>query len=44
MCFDYRVIVPDEELHRHAAENTGQADALLFGRVTYEIMESILTI
>jgi dihydrofolate reductase len=28
----------DEELHRHAVENLGQADALLFGRVTYEIM------
>jgi dihydrofolate reductase len=30
----------DEELHRHAAENLAQADALLFGRVTYEMMES----
>ncbi len=29
----------DEELHRHAAENISQADALLFGRVTYEMME-----
>jgi dihydrofolate reductase len=27
-------------LHRHAVENLRQADALLFGRVTYEIMES----
>jgi dihydrofolate reductase len=27
-------------LHRHAAENLNQADALLFGRVTYEMMES----
>jgi dihydrofolate reductase len=26
-------------LHRHAAENIEQADALLFGRVTYEMME-----
>jgi dihydrofolate reductase len=26
-------------LHRHAAENLAQADALLFGRVTYEMME-----
>jgi len=24
-------------LHRHAAENINQADALLFGRVTYEM-------
>jgi len=27
-------------LHRHAVENIGQADALLFGRVTYEMMEA----
>ena len=30
----------DEELHRHAAENIANADALLFGRVTYEMMEA----
>jgi len=30
----------DDELHRHAVENLGQADALLFGRVTYEMMEA----
>ena len=30
----------DEELHRHAAENLARADALLFGRVTYEMMEA----
>ena len=33
-------MVPDEDLHRHAAENLDQADALLFGRVTYEMMEA----
>jgi dihydrofolate reductase len=27
-------------LHRHAVENILQADALLFGRVTYEMMEA----
>jgi dihydrofolate reductase len=27
-------------LHRHAVENLNQADALLLGRVTYEMMES----
>ncbi len=26
-------------MHRHAIENLDQADALLFGRVTYEMME-----
>ena len=30
----------DEDLHRHAVENLEQADALLFGRVTYEMMEA----
>jgi dihydrofolate reductase len=30
----------DEDLHRHATENIAQADALLFGRVTYEMMEA----
>ena len=39
-CCDHRGIVPDEELHRRAAENFDRADALLFGRVTYEMMES----
>src|SRR5260370_13108640 len=37
---DHRVIPADEELHRHAIENLDQADALLFGRVTYEMMEA----
>ena len=39
-CCDHRAIVADEELHRHAVENLEQADALLFGRVTYEMMEA----
>ncbi|MBV8813707.1 MAG: dihydrofolate reductase family protein [Verrucomicrobia bacterium] len=39
-CCDHRAIIPDEDLHRHAAENLEQADALLFGRVTYEMMEA----
>ena len=30
----------DEDLHRHAVENLNRADALLFGRVTYEMMEA----
>jgi dihydrofolate reductase len=33
-------MIPDEDLHRNAAENLNQADALLFGRVTYEMMET----
>jgi dihydrofolate reductase len=39
-CCDHRAIPADEELHRHAVENLAQADALLFGRVTYELMEA----
>src|SRR5262245_1647530 len=39
-CCDHRVMVADEDLHRHATENIAQADALLFGRVTYELMEA----
>jgi dihydrofolate reductase len=39
-CCDHRAIVPDEDLHRHATEILARADALLFGRVTYEMMES----
>ena len=39
-CCDHRAIVADEDLHRHAAESIAQADALLFGRVTYEMMEA----
>lgn len=39
-CCDHRAIVPDEDLHRYAAETLAQADALLFGRVVYEMMEA----
>jgi len=39
-CCDHREGIADEELHRHAAWNLDQADALLFGRITYEMMEA----
>jgi dihydrofolate reductase len=39
-CCDHRAILPDEELHHRAAESIARADALLFGRVTYEMMEA----
>src|SRR5256885_15263127 len=39
-CCDHRAMIADEDLHRHAVENLEQADALLFGRVTYEMMEA----
>ena len=39
-CCDHREGIADEELHRHALENIERADALLFGRVIYEMMEA----
>jgi dihydrofolate reductase len=39
-CCDHRVMTADEDLHRHAIENLERADALLLGRVTYEMMEA----
>ena len=39
-CCDHREGIADEDLHRHAMENIAQADALLFGRVTYQMMEA----
>src|SRR5688500_16853496 len=38
-CCHHEAISPDEESHRHATETLARADALLFGRVTYELME-----
>lgn len=39
-CCDHRVGHADGDLHRHAIANFERADALLFGRVTYEMMET----
>jgi dihydrofolate reductase len=39
-CCDHQMMTPDEELHRHAAETLAAADALIFGRVTYQLMEA----
>ncbi len=39
-CCDHRAALADEDLHRHAIENLERADALLFGRVTYQMMET----
>lgn len=38
-CVDHQAGIPDEELHRHHADNLARADALLFGRITYQMME-----
>src|SRR5262245_3381704 len=39
-CCDHRAGSTDDELHRFWAETLAQADALLFGRVTYGMMEA----
>ncbi len=39
-CCDHQVGIPDEELHRYHAEMMERADALILGRVTYEMMET----
>ena len=38
-CCDHQVGNPDEESHRYWAAELERADAMLFGRVTYEMME-----
>lgn len=39
-CCDHRAGIADEALHRHHAKNLASADALIFGRTTYEMMEA----
>jgi dihydrofolate reductase len=39
-CCDHHAIPADEDLHSYAVENINHADALFFGRVTYQMMES----
>jgi dihydrofolate reductase len=39
-CADHRVAVADDELHEFALKLLDNVDILLFGRVTYELMES----
>jgi dihydrofolate reductase len=39
-CCDHTEVIANEELHRHATASLDGADALLFGRVTYQMMES----
>ena len=38
-CVDHNEGIADEELHRRAMESIARADALIFGRVTYQMME-----
>lgn len=36
---DHTAIIPDEEIHMHYKEILSDADAILFGRITYELMQ-----
>lgn len=38
-CVDHREGIADAELHRRAADTLAGADALIFGRITYGMME-----
>ena len=39
-CCDHEAVIPDEESHRYWAAEMERADALLLGRVMYEMMEA----
>ncbi|WP_276501902.1 dihydrofolate reductase family protein [Terrimonas pollutisoli] len=36
---DHTVIIPDEEIHQHYAELLDNADVVLYGRTTYQLMQ-----
>jgi len=36
---DHTAILPDEEIHQHYTELISDADAILYGRITYQLME-----
>jgi len=36
---DHTAGIPDEEIHQHYTELLGQGDTILYGRITYQLME-----
>jgi dihydrofolate reductase len=36
---DHTAIIPDEEIHQHYTELLSEAGAILYGRITYQLME-----
>ena len=36
---DHTAIIPDEEIHRHYTDLLSNADAILYGRITYQLMQ-----
>lgn len=39
-CADHQSVIPNEDTHRHATESLAACDAMLLGRVTYQLMEA----
>jgi dihydrofolate reductase len=37
---DHTAGIPDEEIHQHYADLLSDADSILYGRITYQLMES----
>lgn len=37
--FDHTAGLPDEEIHQHYTELLGKGDVILYGRITYQLME-----
>lgn len=37
--FDHTAVDPDEEIHQHYADLLHNADVILYGRITYQLME-----
>jgi len=37
--FDHTVILPDEEIHQHYTDLLSDGDAILYGRITYQLMQ-----
>lgn len=37
--FDHTAGIPDEEIHEHYTELMRNADAILYGRITFELMK-----
>ena len=36
---DHTAIIPDEEIHQHYADLLSKGDIILYGRITYQLME-----
>ncbi|HET8964199.1 MAG TPA: dihydrofolate reductase, partial [Chitinophagales bacterium] len=36
---DHTAIIPDKEIHQHYADLLSNADTVLYGRITYQLME-----